>query len=318
VLTVPAALGTYSVLADTDPGGVATPTNSAVDTLIVTTSIAQQVVTASGGPSVGPCSLWVTSDEVATFCAGGTPTPGTAATATMALVASQALYELSGRQFSGLCSSVVRPCAMSCGCWGGLVGTLAISGAAQLGVPINWIPSLGYWDCGGNSCGCGVMSEILLEPYPVRAITQVKIGGVVQGASTYRLDQGRKLVATDSQLWPVCQDLTRDDTQQGTWSIAYTHGADPPELGQQAALQLACQLVDISAPGCQLPESVKQVVRQGITFTKGNVAALMMAMGAGTGLALVDLFLSTYNPLGLRRRPAVWSPDSPTYPRRIS
>jgi len=123
-------------------------------------------------------------------------------------------------------------------------------------------------------------------------------------------------------VWPACQDLTRDDTQQGTWSVSYTHGMEPPILGKQAACQLACQLLLARNEGpCQLPDSVQRVVRQGITIDKGGLAGLMHPIGSspsGTGLALVDTFLSTYNPIGLRRRPAVWSPDAPNYPRRIN
>jgi hypothetical protein len=273
------------------------------------------------GPQAGPCGgAWVTASEVDSFCSGGQSAEGGPDYFFAALMATQALYELSGRQFSGACSSTVRPCAMDCGCWGGLVGNLAISGALQLGVPINWVWGSGFWDCGGNTCGCGVMSEVLLEPYPVTSITQVKINGVVQNPSTYRLDQFRKVVCTNSQMWPACQDLTRDDSQPGTWSISYTHGMEPPVLGKQAACQLACQLLIANSDECQLPESVRRIVRQGITIDKGSIAALMkpMAEGGGTGLPLVDLFLSTYNPLGFRRRPAVWSPDSPRYPRRVN
>jgi hypothetical protein len=274
----------------------------------------------ASGPTAGPCAAWITGIEVDAFCSAGASQAGGPDFDFAALMASQALYEISGRQFSGSCSSTVRPCAQSCGCWGGGVGSLAIAGAVALGVPINWTFGGGQWECGGNSCGCGVLSEVLLEPYPVTSITQVKIGGVVQAASTYRLDAWRRLVCTNGNVWPVCQDLTRQDTDQGTWSVSFTHGMEPPLLGKQAACQLACQLkIAMDGGACQLPEAVTRVVRQGVTLEKGSLSALMKAIGSGTtGLALIDTFLATYNPLGMRRRPAVWSPDSPRYPRRVN
>lgn len=272
----------------------------------------------ASGPSVGPCAPWVTGSEVDAFCSAGSSMSGGPDFDFAALMASSILFELSGRQFSGPCTSTVRPCAQTCGCWGGFVGTLAIAGASALGVPINWTG--GSWDCGGQSCGCGILSEILLDGYPVTGITQVKIGGVVQAPSTYRLDQYRRLVCTNSLLWPACQDLTRDDTAQGTWSVTYTHGMEPPLAGKQAACQLACQLKQaMGGQACALDSSVQEVVRQGVKVTKGRIATLVNAISArpeGTGLALVDAFLVAYNRYGLTRRPAVWSPDSPRYPRR--
>jgi hypothetical protein len=272
----------------------------------------------ASGPITGPCADWVTADEVAAFCGDGSTAPGGPDYTFAASTASQVLFELSGRQFAGACQSTVRPCSQTCGCWGGFVGTLAIQGALELGVPINWTG--GFWDCGGSQCGCGILSEVVLDGYPVTGIVQVKIGGVVQSPTTYRLDGYRRLVCTNSQLWPACQDLTVDDTQQGSWSVTYTHGIQPPLAGKQAACQLACQfLLAQSGQACGLPEAVQSVTRQGIQVTKGRLATLVNAIGdspEGSGLALVDAFLAAYNRGGLRRRPAVWSPDSPRYPRR--
>jgi hypothetical protein len=68
-------------------------------------------------------------------------------------------------------------------------------------------------------------------------------------------------------------------------------------------------------PGeCMLPTGVTTVVRQGVTI---NRVVPMFNAGARTGLVLTDAFIGTYNPHGLRRRAAVWSPDL-KYPRRLS
>lgn len=278
--------------------------------------------TLSGPYSGGPCQAWVTPLEVAQFCGSGTYLQGGPDFEFAAQAASEVLFELSGRQFSGGCTSTVRPCMTGCGCFGGgRVGGLAIMGAQALGVPINWTGAA--WDCGGTQCGCGILSEILLDGYPVTGITSVKIGGVAQNPATYRLDQYRRLVCVGDLLWPACQDLSIADTQQGTWSVTYTHGVDPPTSGKMAACQLACQLALAAIPGsgCVLPEAVQEVSRQGIRMTKGRLATLVNYLSdspEGSGLALVDAFMVAYNPHGLRRRPAVWSPDAPRYPRRLT
>lgn len=318
-LTVPTTLGSYSVLADTDPAGVATPTNSAVDTLIVTATLATQVVTASGAPTLGVCAQWLSGGEAQDFCMNTTGSIGSADWTTAAREATEVLFELSGRQFSGTCSSIVRPCIDSCTCWGNQ--SLALLGAQELGVPINWAGA-GYWDCGGVQCGCGYLSEVVLDGYPIQTVTQVKIDGVAVAPSAYRLDYFRRLVRVDGSMWPVCQNLSAADTAQGTWSIAYTHGMDPPAIGKQAAAQLACEFFNAKAKSaCSLPEAVQSVVRQGVSINKGSLASvvnLMLASPKGSGLVLVDAFLSAYNRAGLRRRPAVWSPDKPRYPRRTA
>lgn len=316
---LPSTLGEYSVMWDSDVGGLATPANSAVDKLVITTELVVPVIPIpTPGLPVGPCSLWLTGAEVDAFCSAGATAVGGPAFDAAAEMASTLLFELSGRIFAGACESTVRPCAQTCGCWGGFVGTLAIAGASALGVPINWTG--GSWDCGGQSCGCGILSEVILDGYPVTGIVAVKINGVVIPPTAYRLDQYRRLVCTDQQMWPACQDLTAPDTDQGTWSITYTHGQPPPLAGKQAAAQLACQLKQaIDGGACQLDASVQEVVRQGIKVTKGRIATLVNAIGdrpEGSGLAFVDSFLVAYNRHGLQRRPAVWSPDTPRFPRR--
>jgi hypothetical protein len=54
-----------------------------------------------------------------------------------------------------------------------------------------------------------------------------------------------------------------------------------------------------------------RVTRQGVTIERARFLSWAFSRERGwvTGLPLVDLFLGTYNPLGKRRRPAIWSPD---------
>lgn len=237
------------------------------------------------------------------------------------------MYELSGRQFSGLCGPVtVRPCRTPCSSWQGTGG---------------WSWSWGFWsgewgwdwfwrnEDGGRLCSCGYDSKVELSGYPVREIEEVKIGGTVlpatftDGSPQYRLDQWRYLTRltdpaapTEQLYWPACQRLDLEDDQPGTWSVSYTYGVDPPPLGVEAAKQIGCQLLLAQAgKACSLPANVVQVTRQGTSFLKAAPLAAVLRSG-GTGLLMVDAFIAAYNPKGLRRRPSVWSPET-AFPVRV-
>jgi hypothetical protein len=279
------------------------------------------------GPVLPPCGAWITADDLER-CDSGLDAP---LLDEAAVIASMLMYELSGRQFSGLCGPVtVRP-ARQCSTqlsWAGTAG--------------GWSWSWGYWsgdwgydwgwgnDAQGRMCSCGYDSYVELAGYPVREIEEVKIDGAVipsvytDGSPQYRLDQWRYLTRlTDpsaqpaiQQRWPRCQRLDLDDDQPGTWSVTYAYGVDPPPLGVEAATQIGCQvLLAMSGEACQLPNNVTQMVRQGNTIQRVTPLAQVLRAG-GTGLFLVDAFLASYNPNGLRRRPSVFTPDLP-YPRRV-
>lgn len=242
--------------------------------------------------------------------------------------ASWLLWNLSARQYSGGCRETVRPCKTGDGCWG-LGGTesngvnLAIAGADWW---FGW--GLGGWGWynGGEgyaACGCGGLSQVKLDGYPVTAVTEVLIAGDVVDPATYRLDGHRYLVrlrdpSSGERLhWPACQDLAKPDTEPGTWSVSYEYGSPPPALGVLAACELALQFyyARTGSDECVLPTGVTKIVRQGITIERLQP---MFVKGQRTGLPLVDGFLAGANPNGLRRRPAVMSPGVPRYPRRTT
>ena len=69
----------------------------------------------SGGGGVGgPCSDWITGDDVAACC--NVESSSGALFDDAADQASQLLFALSGRQFAGLCQRTVRPACDSCFC----------------------------------------------------------------------------------------------------------------------------------------------------------------------------------------------------------
>lgn len=284
------------------------------------------------GPVLGPTVAWIDAVDVAECCGVDLDSVGPALLDQVALEASMALYEISGRQFTGLCDRTVRPCRDACGCWG--------SPSLGLG-PWTW--SMASWGWGGNGggwwwtnecgdrCGCGSLSTVRLAGYPVREIVEVKIDGVVLpyldggGHPNYRLDSWRDLVRMDDpgppaqpRTWPACQQLALDSDQQGTFEVSYRWGVDPPELGRRAAAEIACQLyMSCAGAECKLPAGTTRVVRQGVTVERSLLANWFDPTKA-TGLVATDLFLRAYwSDRQGRRRPAVFSPDVQPYARRV-
>ena len=279
------------------------------------------------GPVLGPCTSWINGDDVVACCSqagvGSDPT----LLDTVATEASMALYEISGRQFTGLCEWTVRPSADPCSCWG----------PSSLGLgPWYWTTNM--WGLGGgygwrNECGdargCQPLSIVRLAGYPVRQIVEVLIDGNVlpeldaNGNPNYRLDDWRNLVRMGDpgppyqpRFWPGCQNLDLDPSQPGTFQVTYKWGVDPPQLGRDAAAVIACQLwAACNGQKCALPPGVTRVDRQGVTVERGLLANWFDPTKP-TGLVQVDLFIKAYWRTRAGRRSAVWSPDQQEYARR--
>lgn len=218
-------------------------------------------------------------------------------------LAGQSLRALTGYRIGG-CPIVVRPCSGNCSeaTW----RTYPVEGG---GGSTPWFPVNlgGTWlniGCGcGRDCGCDGVRQIRLQG-PVGVVETVKIDGATLDPSKYRLDPGGILVRTDGQGWPLCQNLSAADTEDGTWSVAYTPGAPVDGLGADACGLLAGEFVKACAGGdCSLPTNVVTVVRQGVTLGVG-------AFPEGkTGIRMVDAWLENVNPHGLRSPSIAWSPD---------
>lgn len=250
----------------------------------------------------GPCAPWTPR----WLCDVSCESP--VVTAQAVQLATEVVWALSGRQF-GLCTVTLRPCKRDCleGFWP--------SGWNQ------WLPGAtypqpaligGHWfnlTCGacGDTCSCIRLSEAIL-PAPVHRIVEVKVDGAILVTGAYRVDENRFLVRTDGGEWPWCNDLTRADTEVGTWSVTAEFGQDVPEGGAWAVGELACQFINARSGGdCRLPRNVTQLIRQGITMQFPNVVDLFKERV--TGLYLVDLFIQTWNPGRLTRRSRTYSVD---------
>jgi hypothetical protein len=261
------------------------------------------------------CTPWITGDDVADCCSVEVSS-GTL----FDLVAEQAsdlLFELSGRLFPGECGPrTVRPSCNSCWC-----GYQVLSRGHVVG-PWDWgYPYASLCDYCLVACD---PSLVELSGYPVREISEVKIDGDVLAADQYRLFKYRYAQRLDDGRWPIQQNLTLADTEDNTFSITYSYGADPPALGVSAAAQLACELYkECNGEACALPKGVTRVNRQGITieklaftnwaFTPSRHARGGKAPGWNTGMPLVDAFLSAYNAAGLKRRPVFYAPGKRQY-----
>lgn len=245
----------------------------------------------------GPCQNWppICDD----FPAEPTPEQQTLIDQSVQ-VATEVLWNRTKRRF-GLCEVTLRPCRRDCwsssqwGLWSPLW-----QNASNWGWPF---PALigGQWinmACGscGDNCSCGRVSEVVL-PYPVASVVDVVIDGVLLSQDAYRVDNHRLLVRVDGGDWPRCNDLSKADTEEGTWAVTALYGEVVPTLGQLAVGQLASQIYKGCAgdSACALPATtVRQVTRQGVTKVFFD-AATAFARGK-VGLYYPDLFIATYNP----------------------
>lgn len=140
-------------------------------------------------------------------------------------------------------------------------------------------------------------------PHPdVTAVTAVTIDGA--SFTGFELD-GAWLSRTDGAAWPVCGDRT---------VVTYTYGLEPPAAGKAACIELAVELgraasSDPDQP-CQLPQRLRAVSRQGLTFEQSSELDRFEFLDKGrTGIYAVDLFLASVNPKGRAQAARVWSPD---------
>jgi hypothetical protein len=270
------------------------------------------IVEASAGMGTGPCDtlpvLWVGK------CLESL---SPAVTGSALQAASELVWNLSGQRF-GLCTQVLRPCRRECQ---GMPWPYAdnvwpyTTPGMTYPLPVWWN---GQWlnlTCGSCSsdCSCGTVEEVVL-PGGVYQILQILVDGVELSPSAYRLDDNRIVVRIDGGTWPLCNDLNKEDTEVGTWSITAQWGEPLPEIGKLAVGQLACEFGKyLSGQSCALPQAVTSLSRQGISMQFGDIEEALQE--GHLGLQWVDMFLATYNPGGLRARSQVYDVDGPNFRR---
>ncbi len=281
-------------------------------------------------PRNGPCAPWVQGPEVAeqpfvkAAAQNATAKLGMAEQriaelcAEAAVIASELLYELSGRVYTGDCGPVTvrplsRPTDIDTRAWA--------AGLAPNGWMSSWgscAYAYGFGSPGVLShYGCSNPPEIELGAYPVTAIEKVLIDGVEIPADEYELRDHRTLIRlrptvasipTERWGWPTCQHNDLPDSEQGTFSVTYRYGQPPPSAGVLAARKLAEYLVlpqlgDTS----KYPQRVTNIQRQGVSAMVVDVMDVLKSKSSG--IYEVDLFLLSVNPNKASRQAAVWSPD---------
>lgn len=226
------------------------------------------------------------------------------------------LSALTGYQV-GVCPITVRPCAAGCGAPGTWMVAPVVGGGGHFagvwpGVLSQFTPHVsasGAWvnscGCRGTDCGCSRLCEALI-PGPVGAIVEVWLNGAPLDPTAYRVDNGTRLVRTDGECWPACQDLSQDRHGDDAFSVTYYQGAAPNPMTLWAAGVLATEFFKAcSGRECRLPAGVTNITRQGISM---EVQTGLFTNGF-TGIPEVDAVIGLYNPNGLRAAPVVWSPD---------
>jgi len=241
------------------------------------------------------------------------------------------LWRLSGRQFPGECPRLVRPCfGDNCGC--GMQGWLQWPmGGWSFWVwdqaAVGWaFPSLPYrvdgqwFNLGQGCCGGGCNLDGVTLPAPVGDVIQVVIDGVVLPPTAYRVEGYLRVVRTDGGHWPCTNNRAVDSSpyvgppdgsKVGTWQIEYTYGRGPEKDGKIACARFACEIAKFlcNSDDCQLPQRVKNVVREGVTMD--FMDPLTFLDDGKTGVYETDLWLQSVNPDRLQRRATIRRLDAP-------
>jgi hypothetical protein len=219
-------------------------------------------------------------------------------------MASATLERLTGYRVTN-CPITVRPCKASCAGsaspaylamqgWTGFLPHVAASGA--------WVNSCGC----ATDCSCTTLCEVRL-PLPVGRVDKVMLDGVEIQSTEYVVTRdGIAWAGAGECPWPACQDLTKPDTQPGTFSITYLNGYPPDDLAAYAAGTMAMEFARACCGGrCRLPSGVTAISRQGI-----SISLVASAFPGGlTGIREVDSWVGLWNPQAIRQTSQVWSPD---------
>lgn len=213
--------------------------------------------------------------------------------------ASEILYALSGRQWSGPgCTQAVelrgQPPAPGTGAWPYF---RSWGESAQS----YWWWSFSGWAWFPRYVGLPPQPMAIKLPHDqVTAITSVVIDG--EPFTAYNLLASGWIERTDGRRWV--------EFDNGT-VIQYAYGVPPIESGVRAVVRLAIEMVKdwLGNSSCRLPRRVTSVTRQGISLAISDPQIFLKE--GRTGLYEVDLFLAAVNPDSRKQRATVWSPDIP-------
>lgn len=229
-------------------------------------------------------------------------------------LATSSLQALTAHRVSE-CPITVRPCAPRC-C---IPGYSLWTGAGAGWFPVNYGGGLWTNGCGcKDACDCSSACEITL-PAPVGRLDEIKVDGVPISLTDVRLDNGNILVWEGADPCPfnVAQDLSKPDTEAGTFSITYLNAYPPGALGAAAVAYLALEFARACKPKgkCSLPRGVTSVVRNGVSWEIDTG----LFPGGVTGIDMADAFIRAWNPDHRTQQTRIYSPDTrpPRRTRRL-
>jgi hypothetical protein len=214
------------------------------------------------------------------------------------------LSALTGYRVS-TCPVVLRPCAARC--------HLQTWDAAPVGDDGVFNPyiSNGRWfnGCGCSSagdCSCTTICQAILPE--TGAVLEVWLNGAVLDPTAYRVDNGNRLVRTDGDCWPVCQDMNQPAYSADSFAVSMYTGVAPNDLTRYAAGVLASEYyLACSGKECRLPAGVTSITRVGLAM---QIEGGSFPSGM-TGIPEVDAVIRIYNPFGIKARARALSPDVP-------
>lgn len=235
------------------------------------------------------------------------------------LSATEFLHQRSRGRFSGLAIVELRPC---CDCR---------IGQASWGHSVAWLLEPSYTGWGEEpfvsyqrsvadepaTCACSDLSELVLPPSFRPPVVSVLIDGDV--FTGWALHGGRRLVRTDGDRWPCCQDLRAASTEDDTFAVQIIVGEDPSDLGQLAAADLSAEfyLYGFDPTLCRIPTKMTQITQQNQTITTMRQSSV--DENGRLGLRVADAFLDVYGERDGKsgeRRMRMSSPDVPPLSRR--
>lgn len=218
-------------------------------------------------------------------------------------LASATLQRLTGNRVTE-CPVKVRPCKpSSCVGYDPYWSAFGHGGFYPYLDAGRWVNSCVHTD----RCECTVLCRVTL-PAPVGRVDEVKIDGLVIDPGRY-MRVGNSLIALlgddEECFFPATQDLSKPDTEPGTFSVTYLNGYPVDSNGAYAVAVLAMEYAKAcSGRKCRLPSNVATITRQGVTMDLVTGAF----PGGLTGIREVDAFITLWNPNALQRESSVWYP----------
>lgn len=256
---------------------------------------------------VEPCG-W-TVDLCSECCTGALQQLSPTHTDQLERMATSFLWSATGRRF-GLCERKYRPCRREC---------FSSGFDFPFGFTTPFVPLLsgGLWfniSCGTclGECQCNTISEVYIPD--TFAVTGVMIDGIaLDPINDVRVYDHSRILRTDGDLWPICQDLNVADTESGGWSITVLEGLPIPPGGELMAGLLTCELAKacVGDDNCRLPRRIQTITRQGVTVGFQDLFEGLSELR--TGLWEVDAWIES-NRVGKWFQATITSPDLPDHP----